>query len=328
MTIKILGDVHLGKRWKNGVPLARRGDRERLQWAEFEAHLNDVEDAEAHVQVGDLFDEAVVPFGTIWRASRAYISAAQAHPDVEYFLYRGNHDASRDVEKVTAFQIFSALVADYVTVAQDEPVGFETEGGERHLFMPWHPVKTAAEMVEEYADLLGETSTIWGHWDVDGRQAESSNYIPARRLKELGVKRAITGHDHNKREEMIDGLPVWVTGSMQPLDHSQDADERLYVTCTLDYTLANLDSFKDKHLRVRLRPGEVLDVQVDCLQLTVVREGQEEEALALDVQFQEFDFEALLEQAITQVGLGDTVATAMRERLIEQRLNEDDQNAD
>lgn len=107
--IKLLGDVHLGKRFKTNVPLHRRGDRERMQWAEFEAHLNDVEAGDVHIQVGDLFDEAIVPYGVIYRAAQTYARSAMLHPMVTYILYRGNHDASRDVEKVTAFQMLSLI---------------------------------------------------------------------------------------------------------------------------------------------------------------------------------------------------------------------------
>lgn len=323
--IKELGDVHLGKRWKNGVSLGRRGDREAMLWAEFEANLMDVDDVTHHVQVGDLFDEAIVPYGTIWRAAQAYIRAAHANPLVTYVLYRGNHDANRDVEKVTAFQIFTAIVGSCVMIAADEPIGLYI-GTEHHVFMPWHPVHTAGEMILLHEELVRGADVIYGHWDVDARQAESTNYIPAATLEALGVKRAVTGHDHNKRDMVIDGLPVHVTGSMQPLDHSQDADERLYVTRDLAFVLANLDAFHDKHLRVRLQPGERLDVQVDCLQLTQVRDGEEEEAMALDVEFEAFDFDVLLGRAVDQVGLDPAVDAAMRERLKEHRLHEDDQN--
>lgn len=323
--IKPLGDVHLGKRWKNGVALDRRGSREAIQWAEFEQSLMDVDGLTHHVQVGDLFDEAIVPFGTIWRAARAYQKAAAANPDVAYFLYRGNHDASRDVEKVTAFQIFAALVRDSVMVAENEPLATVVDG-EVHVFMPWHPVHTAGEMILLHSDLVTNADVVYGHWDVDGRQIESSNYIPAAAMKALGVKQAVTGHDHNRRDEVIDGLPVHVTGSMQPYDHSQDGEGRFYVTRTLAEVLANPDTFRDKHLRVRLQPGEVLDVQIDCLQLSTIRDDAEEETVALDVEFDAFDFEALLEQSISEVGLDTTIAASLRERLKEQRLKEDDQN--
>ena len=326
MNIKLLGDVHLGKRWKTNVPLHRRGEREALQWAEFEQNLLDMDDYDIHVQVGDLFDEAVVPFGTIYRAARAYQRATQANPEKTYLLYRGNHDANRDVEKVTAFQIFSVMLlgmAPGVEVAQDRPHLFD--GGGKHVLIPWHPVHTAAEMVDMYENMIRDADVVYGHWDVDRRQTESTNYTPAEKLAAMGVKRIVTGHDHLRREETLAGIPVFVTGSMQPYDHSQDPDERLYVTRTLSQVLESPDGFRDKHLRIVLQPGQTLDVPIDCLQLTLIREGEIEERVDLDVEFEVFDFKSLLEESIVEVGLEGSVADAMRNKLEELSLHDDDQ---
>lgn len=332
---KLLGDVHLGKRFKSGVPLHRRGDREALQWAEFEQHLLDVNGYDVHIQVGDLFDEAIVPFGTIYRAAQAYGRAADANPGVIYVLYQGNHDANRDIEKVTAFRLFSLIlkglaprvaVLDQPLVLDEADFKAAGTGEERHVFLPWSATLSAVELVEQNRDLIAGADVVYGHWDVDRRQEGGDNYIPAELLAELDVKKIVTGHDHNKRDIEMAGVPVHVTGSMQPYDHSQDADERFYVTRTLAEVLAEPDSFHDKHLRVALARGEVLDVPIDYLQLTIQREGKDEDGIDLDVDFDAFDFDALLAQSIQEVGLGDKVAAEMNSKLAELKLQDDDQN--
>lgn len=337
--IKALGDVHLGKTFRHGVPLHRKGHREEMVWQQFERELMDPEGCTMHVQVGDLFDEAIVPFGVIYRAARIYQRASEANfPGTDYILYRGNHDANKDAEKVTAFKIFAAILkgmAPRVTVVEDEPLFYadECDGSwppTVHVFIPWHPIHTAAEMVALYAEKIAEkkATIAWGHWDVDRRQEESTNYVPAAQLAALGIKKIITGHDHVARTEVIADVPVVVTGSMQPYDHGQDADGLIYVTRTLEDVLAAPDSFIDKHLRVRLEKGQVLDVPIDCLQLIVLREGEEDETVALDVEFEEFDFDKLLVKAIAQVGLDAEIATAMQGKLQELKLQEDDQRID
>ena len=40
-TIELLGDAHLGKPFIHGVPLHRRGDREKMVWADFERSISD-----------------------------------------------------------------------------------------------------------------------------------------------------------------------------------------------------------------------------------------------------------------------------------------------
>ena len=100
-TFKILGDVHLGKVFVNNVPLNRRGDHEKIVWKEFERQL-DPEGAEVHVNLGDLFDRPYVPYSVLDRAAQLYLNAARSHPDTEFVVLRGNHDASRDMEAVSA----------------------------------------------------------------------------------------------------------------------------------------------------------------------------------------------------------------------------------
>lgn len=318
MKVKTLGDVHLGKQFKNGVPLDRRGDREAMQWAQFERELNDVDGVDLHIQMGDLFDQAVVPYGVIYRAAQIYKAATKANPQTKYALLRGNHDANRDVEKVTAFMLFTAIVGDAVTVAADRPVRF---GG--HVLIPWHPVTTAREMVAMYDDVIENSSAVYGHWDVVAiGEGALDNLLPAAELKALNVGRAFTGHDHNARELEIADLPVTVTGSMQPYSHSEDPEERFYVTRSLDDVLAAPDAFHDKHLRVRLVANEVIEVPIDCLSLTVVREGAgDDEEVNIDVEFDPFDMRALFETAAAD--LSEPMREVVWAKMQEGRMGEE-----
>ena len=104
--IKIVGDPHLGKAFMNGVPLARRGERERLLREAFLQALNP-QGAKIHVLLGDLFDRPKVSFETIFFAAEAYRQVVQASPQVEFFILAGNHDLSRDSTHVSALQLSS-----------------------------------------------------------------------------------------------------------------------------------------------------------------------------------------------------------------------------
>ena len=286
MKVVLLGDVHLGKRFQHGVPLHRRGDRERMQWADFETSLN--QECDLHIQVGDLFDSFYVPFSVIFRAAMLYREAAKTKTCV---LIRGNHDASRDADKVSAFQIFTELVRPHgVLVADEHPIGIGD-----YCFIPWHPFKNAIEMLPD--DLTGKIAV--GHWDV---VMGDTNQIPAAELKARGAVSAITGHDHNARELEIDGLLITVTGSMQPYSHSEDPNELIYVT----RTFADLGDVKDKAVRLVLADGEELREPIDCLQLQIVR--QREELELEEVEFEAFDFRELFEEACRQVELSESMA--------------------
>lgn len=318
--LRPLGDVHLGKVFKNGVPLHRRGERERMQWAAFTAHLNNVEAGDLHIQVGDLFDQATVPYQVVFRAGRAYKEAAEANPSVTYGLFQGNHDDSRDVEKITAFDVFCEIVAGVpnIIVAREAPE-LIVHQGLSFVMIPWHPVMTAGEVVLAHSDLIQNADVVLGHWDI---VMGDSNQLPSELLAKLGVKQAITGHDHLKRDLALDGLPIHVTGSMQPYSHSEDPSEQLYVTRPLAEVLADIDGFKDKNLRVVLAAGEVLDVPIDCLSLTLKREGAEEEDEgSIDVEFEAFDIQALFTEAAST--LPDALRLQIWDKIQDARLNDD-----
>ncbi len=216
--MKYLGDTHLGKKFEANVPLHRRGDREKIQWDGFLAALD--QSNEPLIQVGDIFDKAVVSNTVVWATAQALRRAATRRPIA---LLRGNHDASRDSSRVSSFQILTELVRPFgVVVADEEPVSFHGV-----CLIPWSPWLNATEMVEKHADIIRLSNTVVGHWDV---VMGDTNQLPATVLLALGVTTAITGHDHNARELEIDGLKVIVTGSMQPYSHGEDAAGVMYET--------------------------------------------------------------------------------------------------
>ncbi len=327
--MKLLGDVHLGKKFKMGVPLHRRGEREEMIWKQLFDELIG-HDESLHIQVGDLFDDFIVSYGTIFRAALMYRKAARTLSSTTFVVLRGNHDASNDIERVSAFMLFKEMVrgVENISVVDEHPQFFKDEKtGMVMSVVPWHPIVNAEDMVANNPYCMTGAHVAVGHWDVDRRQEGGSNYIPAKRLVELGVTRAITGHDHNAREEKIGDLRIQVVGSMQPYSHAEDSDERFYVTRSLADVLADPDAYRDKHLRVVLAPGEVLDLQIDCLQLTQVREGEETEVDLGEVEFETYDFDALLTSSINEAGLRADVATALIGKIQEAKMGEADVNS-
>lgn len=324
---ELLGDPHRGRPFRNGVPLHRLGDREKMQRAELQASLANVEGVAAHICMGDLFDKAKVDNRVVLETAQDYLAAVRKHHDhvmdrplVDYICLTGNHDEMRDRDFVSSFRLFTEIVQNEMLVVRSIPLQrYYGDNGEAFLvFIPWHPMKTAAEMVEEHVELIRGADAVFGHWDVDRRLEGTDNYIPAERFVELGVKLAVTGHDHVAREMELSGLKVIVTGSMQPYSHSEDPESRLYVTETVAEVLQTLnivgaDAYKDMCLRVI---GDWDDEIPNCLQFKAVPEGSAEadEALA-QVQIAEFSMNDLWTQAFD--GVDEEVAAALRARFAE-----------
>lgn len=308
---EFLGDPHMGRPFRNNVPLHRLGDREKMQRAELQASLGLARAAgvAAHICVGDLFDKPKVDNRVVAETAEAYQMAARTNKFTPFFVLTGNHDEMRDRDFVSSFQLFTMIVDDDVQVIRSEVRVhlFEDKASQfvaKLAFIPWHPLKTALEMVNEHAELIAGADAVIGHWDVDRRQEGSDNYIPAARLVELGVKMAITGHDHVRRDMVINGLPTVVTGSMQPYSHSEDPEGVLYQTIEAEEAKRRLqcgeDVFRDVCLRVI---GEWDDPVPDCLQFKVVANETElkaDEALA-QVQVADFSMKDLWATAFVDV---------------------------
>lgn len=289
--VRFLGDVHLGRVFKNGVPLHRRGEREdqiRLMFREALIEPG----CDILVQVGDLFDKYRVDLNEVIFAADCIEEASRAFPNRQFIFLAGNHDLARDVDKVSSFDLTARLCESLINVkfVSGEPYQFGPL-----LCLPWSPVKSAAEIVEP---ITGKFAAVVGHWDhVDF--AGDFNLIPLDRLAKITTL-ILSGHDHVARTYKHKKTTVQITGSMVPLSHSEDPEGNLYVTKTVAEVLADPDAFKDKCLRILVPRGEDPPA-VDCLQLTIKRITDEEEA-ELEVNFEEgLDIKALFFETMVDV---------------------------
>jgi DNA repair exonuclease SbcCD nuclease subunit len=323
LKIELLGDPHLGKKFRNGVPLDRRGDREKTQWADFEASLRN-KDCDIHVCMGDIFEDTVVPYEVVMRTAMMYRQACKAHPDRPYVLIRGNHDASRDLERTSAFDILLAMLHEcqnFVGVSEHLVMRY-VEGPDEEVtvmaFIPWHPIRTSVEMANDAPD--GDIA--FGHWDVVTVH-DDHNRIPTEVLAMKGYKKVITGHDHLRRWLVIDNTDVFVTGSMQPYSHAEDPDGNLYVTLTLEELKAiDVATLVNKCVRVKLQKGETFSENINCLQLTCMREDQsDDDVVDVSVEFEEFDFNKLAAAAYAEAGVDPTFVEKANRKIDDARLS-------
>lgn len=313
--IELLGDPHLGKRFRTGVPLHRKGDREKMQWADFEKSLNT--ECDVHVCMGDIFDEFIVSLDTIAKTAGIYRAAATKYPNTFFVLIRGNHDASRDMERTSAFDILAAMLADVTNIKVVIDEVFNSAFG--MAFVPWHPVKNSVEMAQQVEI---NTTIAFGHWDVVTVE-DHYNRLPIEVLKAAGCEVVVTGHDHTKRTFELDDVEIIVTGSMQPYSHAEDQDGVLYITTTPEQVRKMAaDQLKNKCIRVVLQDGEVFDDQIDCLALTTKREGvpDSEDEPDIDVEFEQFDFAGLLKKAFAEAGVTEGFVERTQKRLDDARL--------
>lgn len=309
----ILGDPHLGRSFVRGVSLEKRGLREKMVMEDFQQRMKASGDYDVFICMGDLFDKWAVPYSVVFKASWTFFKAARDNPDTQYVVIAGNHDISRDLEKKGALDLFELVVGhiENVTIVRHhhECAGMGI-GGKWVGFFPFHPTKPAAELVPEKLDIA------FGHWDtVFG----ADNMIPTKQLAAAGCKVAYTGHVHLPDQFKRDGVEVIQVGSMQPYAHGEDYGE-MYVTLGLDEITG--ENLTDKCVRVSLLPGQRLDEEIDCLQLTVQRVGSNEEDAEVEVTMGDFNLMALFGQAFEEAGVPEFVSSQLLTKFEEARIAE------
>lgn len=282
---RTLGDPHLGRKFRTGVPLHRIGDREAMVWRDFEASLMGMT-TPLHVCMGDLFDKFTVPPEVVLRTYRIYREAAETHPETDFVILQGNHDVSRDTARGSSFDLFAELVRDISNIVVITTVE-EING---YGFVPFD----AFTPVEDQCRLLSDNlKTVFMHHDYTDFGGD--HVIPTKLLKSKGITTVINGHDHLARSEARHGVEVHLTGSLQPYTHAEDDSGDLYVTVTLD-ELATMD-VTNKNVRVILHEGEDLPADLDCLSLIAKRES----VIPQDVDttdFDTFDIKTALSEAL------------------------------
>lgn len=311
--VGILGDPHLGRTFIRGVPLDKRCLREGMVSRDFRQRLENSGRYDVHICTGDLFDRWAVPYVVVFEAAWAYLAAARSNPETRYFVLAGNHDISRDLERKGALDLFELIVSrcqNVFVVRHGRGALLAEMGGVKVGFFPFHPITPAAELVTEEIDVA------FGHWDTI---CGHDNMVPTERFAEVGCRTVYTGHVHLPDEFTRDGVKVVQVGSMQPYAHGEDTGE-MYVTLRPE-ELEGTD-LRDKCVRVLLNRGEPFDQQVDCLQLSFKRVGDNEDDAVEEVSMGEFDLMALFSQAFEEAGVPQTVREKLVERFEEARIKE------
>lgn len=307
--VECLGDPHLGKRFNAGVPLHRKGEREKMVWADFQESLTQTK-AQLHVCMGDLFDNFIVEPRVMLRAADIYIRAAEANPATHFVVLQGNHDMSRDTEKVSSFRIFKELVdgVNNIMVVDEAKSLFFPKDEWSFAFFPYLPFKTSEEVIKEFLDNspIKRFDAVFGHWDLDSFGEMPHNIFPSQLVASI-TNDAYTGHIHLPEERSYGGVPeliLSVIGSMQPYNHSEDPERKLYTTLTMDM-LRNTDpaTLKNMCVRLVLAPNEEAPEGLDCLQYTTKKMDALEDDEDLTVELEDFDFRTIINNEMTQQGV-------------------------
>lgn len=304
--INLIGDSHLGKEFKTGVAIHRRGEREAQLFEALRLEL--AISCNSSIMVGDLFDGPHVSKAVVARAIDMYRARATLTPTRQFFVLAGNHDRSRQPGTVSAFDLFQRGVAGVPNITVVTELTY-VEAIDT-LLCPWQWGVTALDQLVD----AQPASLAIGHWDLQSFGGNDDHLCPTKRLEELGVKEIWGGHYHLAGDYEVDGHTVHCTGSMLPLTHAEDSTGETYVTLTLDeLEAADPASLYHKAVRVIAKRGSIIP-DIDCLALTVKWEAEEE-----TVDFQlitgSFELASSLARSFDTHGVPEFVRDFIQERM-------------
>lgn len=285
-----IGDVHLGKRFKSkDIPLDKRGIREQILRLRFEQviarAIKQVQkgDYEGIVFMGDLFDSFCVSYEDILIAYNGLKKIPITTPVV---ILEGNHDQSKNTDRVSAFQILEVLCRDiwnrfFVTNKRD---WYYINNS---LFVPY-----LGKGVNSIITSPDKTIDIYGHFEEEDFPWLRNNFA-----------HVYSGHIHSPRQEGN----LTVVGSIMPYTFAEDPTNTFMKTCTLAEYEADVaaGTSSSRCYRLKLQAGEEMpdSATANCLQLSRYSSEKAVEQEDLSVNFESFDLEKLMHEALDTLGV-------------------------
>lgn len=306
--IKIIGDPHLGRKFIRGVPLHRRGEREKMQRQAFLDALYAPQDI--NVCIGDIFDTFAADYNTLLWLTSEYRACAHTHQKKEFYILRGNHDISKDLGKISAFDVFQELVIDVENINVMEIPDYVETPSNNLCFLPWDPIRSAREQVELLISQFDspEGCVFFTHMDLDSFGGDDHNLMPYDLLESLKPEAVFNGHVHKPEKRIYSkDLVIHNVGSLQPYAHGEEVDDSLYVTVDLATFELDPAAYKNRCVRILLSPGETLPEDIDVLQLTVKRITEVNDEEIDEVEIEDFDFNVLFMKKLSEAGVNKTI---------------------
>ena len=287
--IQTIGDPHLGRTFRTGVPSSKFGVREALVLKDFESLLNPEEDLEIDfiVVMGDLFDKFIVKPSVVDQAVTLIEEALINNPEIVYFIIPGNHDLSKDRTKVSSYYLFQKIFENSydledlnskLFILYQDPILYKVNDNLMFYFDsydPFHKEETLDIISDYHFKNLIKDDTIlvsFGHWD--NPKNDFADYLPSNSILQYSDM-IVSGHIHTPEKFKKDGVKYIYTGSLQPYSHAEDPNHILYTTILyteLEKCLKDLNdpmtSFGLLNVRVNCYPGYLISRPFESLSLT------------------------------------------------------------
>lgn len=278
IVIQTIGDPHLGRSFRTGVPSSKIGTREVLVKEDLEFFMFPKPELNiTHVVImGDLFDKYIVSPNTVMLAYNLFIKASEEYKHIQYYLIPGNHDFSRDITKKSSYCLLYLMLQNLsnINIIYDKYLYVIVDNNTSLYFDSYDPFhKEREESYYTFPFQRNFNMISFGHWDsIDN---EFGSYYPHRHIVDFSST-IVSGHIHTPEEFEKDEVRYIYTGSLQPYSHAEDPSNIYYITYNYkvletileDEDSDKIESLKNKNVRISCYPGYVFPHTLDCLSLT------------------------------------------------------------
>lgn len=284
--IGIIGDVHIGKSFRTGVPKDRLGERESIVLNQLTDLLN--RPVDFTVLVGDLFDKIRVSNNDLYQLINIVERACKANTSVQYVILNGNHDMPKEVNRISSFQLFEKYFElsplDNLLIISDGNLEKDIVIKNNTLlyFSHYNPfIGLDEEVGQELSDIdytKYKNKIAFGHWETTdfGSDVFIDRDIPKCVLDNFDL--VITGHEHKPKLSKIKNvfksvIPIYTVGSMQPYAFGEElSHETLYISLKVDkfnklYSKDN-NYFINSNVRLLLSEDDEIPDSFNCLSRT------------------------------------------------------------
>lgn len=285
--IKIISDLHFGRKFRTGVPLDRRGEIEKMIETSFVQELKTIGDYQVMVIAGDLFDSPFVDTDTIFKVYECL------KDNINWiYIIAGNHDLSRDPTKKTAWDILKEMLSgkSNIKMIKDEPFYDQIRD---FLLVPWD----CEEKVTE--GQMNKAKFVVGHFELD-----SLSKMP----KVPNTSLVLSGHYHLPQKN----CGIQYVGSILPLtfgEYDVYRDFEYMRTMSLSEYEEQKESLRNVRVRIRLKKGEELPVGDNvALQLVGINDVEENDiSLKLDNENEDLDMKSIYDKCLSECRRKDEI---------------------